>query len=103
MPDTRLNPERSSGQPDSNITMKSYLALALALALAGVTICQRASVVVMCAPDAAPVEIVVAADGSGQFKTVQQAIMSVPSATAANPVVIRIKPGLYKELIYIQR
>jgi pectinesterase len=47
-------------------------------------------------------EIVVAQDGSGQFKTVQDAIMSVPAGTASNPVVIRIKPGTYKELIYIQ-
>ena len=47
-------------------------------------------------------DIVVAQDGSGQFKTVQEAIMSVPAGTAANPVTIRIKPGTYKELIYIQ-
>jgi pectinesterase len=46
--------------------------------------------------------IVVAADGSGQFKSVQDAIMSVPSGSASRPVVIRIKPGLYKELIYVQ-
>jgi pectinesterase len=46
--------------------------------------------------------IVVAADGSGQFKSVQDAIMSVPSGSAARPVVIHIKPGVYKELIYIQ-
>lgn len=46
--------------------------------------------------------IVVAADGSGQFKSVQDAIMSVPSGSASQPVVIHIKPGVYKELIYIQ-
>ncbi len=50
----------------------------------------------------APIEIVVALDGSGQFKSVQEAIMSVPSGSPANPVVIHIKPGTYKELIYIQ-
>jgi pectinesterase len=50
----------------------------------------------------APVNIIVAQDGSGQFKTVQEAIMSVPAGTAEKPVVIRIKPGTYKELIYIQ-
>jgi len=49
-----------------------------------------------------PIDIVVAQDGSGQFKTVQEAIMSVPSGSASNPVVIRIKAGTYKELIYIQ-
>ncbi|MGD9634800.1 MAG: pectinesterase family protein [Pirellulales bacterium] len=47
--------------------------------------------------------VVVAADGSGQFTKVQDAIMSVPNGTAENPVFIRIKPGTYKELIYVQR
>lgn len=46
--------------------------------------------------------ITVALDGSGQFKSVQEAIMSVPAGTAQNPVVIHISPGIYKELIYIQ-
>jgi pectinesterase len=48
-------------------------------------------------------EIVVAKDGSGKFTSVQDAIMSVPMGYATNPVVIRIKPGTYKEQIYIQR
>jgi pectinesterase len=47
--------------------------------------------------------LTVAADGSGQFKTVQEAIMSVPSGSASNPVIIHIKPGTYHELIYVQR
>ena len=47
-------------------------------------------------------QITVALDGSGQFKSVQDAIMSVPAGTATNPVIIHIKPGTYKELIYIQ-
>lgn len=47
--------------------------------------------------------LTVAADGSAQFKSVQEAIMSVPAGTAASPVVIRIRPGVYKELIYVQR
>jgi pectinesterase len=47
--------------------------------------------------------LTVAADGSGQFKTVQEAIMSVPSGSAPNPVIIHIKPGTYRELIYVQR
>jgi pectinesterase len=45
----------------------------------------------------------VAADGSAKFKSVQEAIMSVPAGSPTNPVVIHIKPGVYKELIYIQR
>ena len=48
-------------------------------------------------------EVVVAQDGSGQFTNVQAAIMSVPMGFATNPVVIRIKPGTYREVIYIQR
>jgi pectinesterase len=50
-----------------------------------------------------PINIVVAADGSGQFTNVQAAIMSVPSGSRTNPVVIHVKPGTYKELIYVQR
>ena len=50
-----------------------------------------------------PIDIVVALDGSGQFKSVQDAIMSVPSGSSTKPVVIHIKPGVYKELVYIQR
>jgi pectinesterase len=49
------------------------------------------------------VEIVVAQDGTGQFTNVQAAIMSVSMGTVTNPVVIRIKPGTYREVIYIQR
>ena len=48
-------------------------------------------------------EVMVAQDGSGQFTNVQAAIMSVPMGFATNPVVIRIKPGTYREVIYIQR
>ncbi|HEV2862199.1 MAG TPA: pectinesterase family protein [Pyrinomonadaceae bacterium] len=51
---------------------------------------------------AAPVEIVVAQDGTGKFKTVQEAVMSVPSGTPDSPVLIRIKPGRYKETVYVQ-
>ena len=29
--------------------------------------------------------------------------MSVPSGTAANPVIIHVKPGIYHELLYVQR
>lgn len=48
-------------------------------------------------------EVVVAQDGSGQFTNVQAAIMSVPMGYATNPVLIRIKPGVYKEQLYLQR
>ena len=52
---------------------------------------------------AAQTNLVVAADGSGQFKTVQEAILSAPAGSRTNPVIIHIKPGIYKELIYVQR
>jgi pectinesterase len=52
---------------------------------------------------AAETNILVAADGSGQFKSVQDAIMSVPDGTAESPVFIHVKPGTYREPIYVQR
>ncbi len=49
-------------------------------------------------------DAVVAADGSGQFTSVQQAIMAAPhSATPSKPWVILVKPGVYRELVYVQR
>lgn len=47
--------------------------------------------------------LTVASDGTAKFKTVQEAIMSVPSGTRDNPVIIRISPGIYRELLYVQR
>jgi pectinesterase len=61
------------------------------------------TVAAMVASGNGPVDIVVAQDGSGHFRTVQDAVMSVPAGTAARPVVIHIKPGTYRELIYVQR
>jgi pectinesterase len=46
-------------------------------------------------------EITVAADGTGQFTTVQAAIDSI--ALTSPPVTIHIKPGIYTENITIQR
>jgi pectinesterase len=45
----------------------------------------------------------VAPDGSAKFKSVQEAIMSIPAGSPTHPVAIHIKPGIYKELIYLQR
>jgi len=42
----------------------------------------------------------VAADGSGDFATVQGAIDHVPGGNA-QPVTVRIEPGVYRELLYI--
>ena len=52
----------------------------------------------------AKTELVVAADGSGQFTSVQAAINAVPQNTSpTNWCTILIKPGIYQELIYVQR
>ena len=51
----------------------------------------------------AQTNLFVAADGSAPFKSVQAAIMAVPSGSREQPVIIHIKPGTYQELIYIQR
>ncbi|MFL6285346.1 MAG: pectinesterase family protein [Pyrinomonadaceae bacterium] len=56
-----------------------------------------------CVAKGAPVELTVAADGSAKYRTVQEAVMAVPSGTAESPVVIRVRPGVYKELVYVQR
>ena len=55
------------------------------------------------AAKAAPIELVVAADGSAKYRTVQEAVMAVPAGTPDSPVVIRIRPGTYRELVYVQR
>ncbi len=51
----------------------------------------------------AQTNLYVDAGGTAKFHTVQAAIMSVPSGSRENPVIIHIAPGTYKELIYIQR
>ena len=53
---------------------------------------------------AAQTTLVVAQDGTGQYWTVQEAINAVPQTTTPErPAIIRVKPGTYKELIYVQR
>ncbi len=46
---------------------------------------------------------IVAFDGSGRFKTVQEAIDAAPTGTPENPSIVHIRPGVYKELIHIPR
>ena len=50
-------------------------------------------------------DAVVAADGSGDYKSVQEAISSAPIRTGLHdpPWVILVKPGTYRERIYVQR
>jgi pectinesterase len=47
-----------------------------------------------------PAALVVAADGSGQFRTVQAAIDAAPSQ-ARKPVIIQLKPGTYHEKVTV--
>src|SRR5215211_2590052 len=49
-------------------------------------------------------DAVVAADGSAQYKTLQEAVNAAPQLTTHdNPWVIGIRPGTYRELVYVQR
>jgi pectinesterase len=53
---------------------------------------------------AAVPDAVVAGDGSGRFETVQEAINAVPQDTRpTHRWVILVKPGTYKEQLYVQR
>jgi pectinesterase len=75
--------------------MKSFTRTALLLASA----CLGLSVLRAADPDA-----IVAADGSAQYKTVQAAINAAPQNTTADHVwTILVKPGTYREIVYIQR
>ncbi len=80
--------------------------LAGAAALAAVVVSVRAEA----APEASGVpawsasaSAVVAADGSGQFQSLQAAIAAAPTARRDRPWIIHVKPGTYHERIYVQR
>src|SRR5262249_39150660 len=62
-------------------------------------------VAVLCAVTSPAADATVAPNGDGQFKSVQDAIMAAPQGLpgAERPWVIHVKPGVYKELIYVQR
>ena len=47
---------------------------------------------------------IVAADGNGDYRTVQEAINAAPQNTSADrPWIIFVKSGTYKEVVYVQR
>ncbi len=50
-------------------------------------------------------DVIVAADGSGDYTSLQEAIAKAPMRTGANDPrwFIRVKPGVYRERIYVQR
>jgi pectinesterase len=54
------------------------------------------------APTTAPTHLTVAADGSGDYKTVQDAIDAFPAYPAC-PCTIHILPGIYKQRVTIPR
>lgn len=80
-----------------NLSLPETITLALLFLLAHLAFGAGSA---MAAPQT---ELVVAADGSAKYRSVQEAIMAVPAGTRDNPVIILIKPGVYKELIYVQR
>ncbi|MEP7341763.1 MAG: pectinesterase family protein [Acidobacteriota bacterium] len=73
--------------------MTAKLALTLLLVLSGI------------ARVALAADATVAPNGDGQFRSIQDAIMAAPQGlpSAARPWVIHVKPGVYKELIYVQQ
>jgi pectinesterase len=47
-------------------------------------------------------QIIVAADGSGNFKTIQEALNSIPKNNASN-IIILIKKGTYQEKLFVEK
>ena len=62
--------------------------------------CLFAAVIFVVPPLPAYADVTVASDGSGQFRTVQQAVNAAP-ANSLTRFVIRIKPGVYKARIVV--
>jgi len=63
------------------------------------------AVVLVSAVRARPADAVVAADGSGDYASVQEAISAAPMRTDPDGPrwVIAVKPGTYRECVYVQR
>ncbi len=78
-------------------TAKKYYSLVWALWLASLLLAMP----FLCTAKAK--RIVVDQSGKGDFKTIQEAINSVKVDNAAEPVVIYIKKGIYKETIFIEK
>lgn len=57
------------------------------------------------AASALSADATVAPNGDGQFKSIQDAIMAAPPGlpSPTRPWVIAVRPGIYRELIYVQR
>jgi pectinesterase len=59
-------------------------------------------VAAICAFGGERAQIIVAKDGSGTFRTIQEALNAIPADNARN-IIILIKRGIYNEKVYIQR
>lgn len=75
------------------------LSLGFLLAMAALT----ATPAVAQADSAGAYDAVVAADGSGDFTSIQKAIYAAPHRPTGPHWVIAIKPGVYDERVYVQR
>ncbi|MEU4563523.1 pectinesterase family protein [Actinoplanes sp. NPDC023936] len=64
-----------------------------------------ASATATATPGAAPLvaDLTVAADGSGDYTTLQAAVSAAPAGTAGKPTVILIKPGTYRQVVTIAK
>ena len=61
------------------------------------------AVTVVPAPKPLVADITVAADGSGDFATVQAGINAAPAGSSVKPTVVFIKPGTYREVVSITK
>ncbi len=63
------------------------------------------AILIVCFSNLKAADATVAPNGDGQFKSIQDAIMAAPAGlpSATRPWVISVKPGVYKELIYVQQ
>lgn len=62
-----------------------------------------ASLLVSAGTDHSRYQAVVAADGSGDFTTIQAAVAAVATGSKEKPVTILVKAGTYREVVYVQR
>ncbi|GAA0510515.1 hypothetical protein Ade02nite_46150 [Paractinoplanes deccanensis] len=64
-----------------------------------------ASVAVTATPNPVPLvaDLTVAADGSGDYTTLQAAVNAAPAGTAARPTVILVKPGSYRQVVTVAK
>jgi pectinesterase len=96
-----LSPRNADGAVDrthlngkGSVAVARLVAEALRVHVPGLALALR--------PSAAPMAVV-AADGTGDYTTVQSAIDAVPQSTSAtNRWFIFVQPGIYRERVYIQ-